>query len=50
MDPTVLYAKWTQLVNLLDVGASVYDEEVNSLMDSIELGFQLLLRTEGTDT
>ena len=49
-DPAILYAKWRQLVDLLERGASIYDEEVDDLIDSIEYGFRLLLHSADIET
>ena len=49
-NPAALYAKWRQLVDLLERGASIYDEEVDNLVDSIEYGFQLSLHSADTET
>jgi len=33
-----LYQFWGKLINLLEAGASIYDEDVDTLVDAIEDG------------
>ena len=45
-----LHRLWTNLVELLEDGASIYDEEVDTLIDSIETEFEQFLHSVGIDT